>query len=184
MPPDAWKGKTNNTISGLKKKPKTNAGEYGHPSGMTSYVDEQTIGKITPTDKLQNDKHSERRSYWKNKFENDRKHNSGNFRFLSRKVFLDPRYRQLTGAGKEVYLYALSQVNWNSQPRNKDRHVKKQRKPDCDVMLPVYALEELGISRSQRSRAIKELTGAGLLERVTKSSDGRNSSKLYRVTLI
>lgn len=37
MPPDAWKSKANKTASILKKKPKTNVGEYEHPSGMTNF---------------------------------------------------------------------------------------------------------------------------------------------------
>lgn len=37
MPLDTWKSKTNYTVSGSKKKSKTNAGGYEHPSGMTSF---------------------------------------------------------------------------------------------------------------------------------------------------
>lgn len=101
-----------------------------------------------------------------------------NWRPVSNRVLYDPRFLRLNYQARFVYLFALSQVSWSKGTN------KQKSRPDPDVMLPVEFLEALGVSRSNRARAIKELTGGGLLERVAKATDSHNSAKIYRLTLI
>lgn len=101
-----------------------------------------------------------------------------NWRPVSNKVLYDPRFLRLNYQARFVYLVALSQIRWTKSTK------KSKSRPDPDVILPVELLETLGVSRSNRTRAIKELTGCGILERIPKSTDTHNSGKIYRCNLI
>lgn len=115
--------------------------------------------------------------YWKERHQKYRTSDRGKFKFLSVRVFLDPRVLGLSGNALKVFCYALQQVEFE-----KKKSSTKPGRVKSDVcFLTVAALEEIGISRSNRSRAIKELIKGGLIERIPKADDNNHKPKTYRV---
>ena len=134
--------------------------------------DKQT-GTVVISDNLKREKYN-----YEPMIEQRRKGKRADWRPVSNRVLYDHRFLSLKYQAKFVYLIALSQVSWTKSTK------KSKSKPDPDVMLPVEFLEALGVSRSNRTRAIKELTACGLLERIPRKTDSHNTGKIYRLTLI
>lgn len=114
--------------------------------------------------------------YWKERHQRYRTSDRGKFKFLSVGVFLDPRVLGLSGNAFKVFCYALQQVEFNKKKSSNKGRVKSDT-----CYLTVAALEDIGISRSNRSRGIKELIKVGLIERIPKADDNNHKPKTYRV---